>query len=368
MNPYDEGVLTERQLMIALPSVIIGIALLSLPGNVASVTAFSDGWITILIAGMIFTVLTYLSGKLAASFPRETFLSYATFLVSRPVAICLTFLIGVMAILIVAYVVRMLAFVIQQYLYIRTPMEVLALSFLLIVIYAVAGSRVGLFRLNLLFLPIILFIFVFVVVFNIQYIDHESFLPLFKTDLKGYGKGIMHSLLAFSGFEILLFYTSFLSKPKKLMRVAVVGVGLPTLFYIMIFLTSIGVFGHAATSNLDYTTFELAKRATVPGGVLERVDSIVFTIWVMAIFNTAAIFYDVAVLQFQTLFPSKKIFFILLFAPIIFYIAMFPQNLVQVDLFSTWLGYLSVGFISTIILVLFIISRFRRREKDDVQN
>lgn len=359
MKLYDDNVLSEQELLIALPSVIIGITLFVLPSEIASTTEFSDGWIAILIAGLTFMTLAWLSGKVAAAFPKQLFFTYSSTLVTRPVAAIFVFCIGVVAIFMMAYIVRSLAFISQEYLFRQTPMEILALSFLLVVIYAVSGSRAGIFRLNILFLPIILVVYLLVILFNIRFFEMSHFYPLFKTDIQGYGKAMLHSLTSFSGFGILLYYLAFVNKPKNITKIAFIGVGIPTFFYILVFITSIGVFGNTVTSNLNFPTIEIAKQVDVPGSFLERVDTIVFTILIMSIFNSAAIIYDVAILQFRSLFKVKKFNLILVLAPIIFYIAMFPQTLDQVRLFTNWIGYISAGLSSFIIILLFTIAVFK---------
>ena len=148
---YSKGLLSEREFMFALPSIIIGVSILSLPNEVAKVTHFSDGWISILVAGILFTGMALLATHVASHFPDKSFYDYASILVTKPIAIAISFLYVLAGVGISAYTTRSVAFISQQYLFNRTPMEVLGLAFLLVVIYGVSGSRVGLFRLNILF-------------------------------------------------------------------------------------------------------------------------------------------------------------------------------------------------------------------------
>src|SRR5690625_2126503 len=208
MNPfkYSDEKIDETELMIALPAVIIGVAILSLPREVASITMYNDGWVSILFGGIIFTTLTVMATKLAAMFPDKSFLDYTSYLVSKPIAIGLVWIKIVLTILLVSFATRSVAYISQQYLFEHTPLEVLALSFLLVVIYGVSGSRAGIFRLNMLFLPIILVEFFFVAVFNITRIETENYFPLFQTSMKDYLLGITKTFKAYIGFSIVLFY------------------------------------------------------------------------------------------------------------------------------------------------------------------
>src|SRR5690625_3811298 len=142
--------------MFALSVIMMCVSVLSLPREIAKVTLFSDGWISILLGGIFFVFFTVLAVKLASLFPEKSFYSYTSILVTKPVAIVLTFLNICVGIMISSITIRSLANISQQYLFEQTPMEILALCFLLVVIYAVSGSRAGIFRLNVLFMPIIL--------------------------------------------------------------------------------------------------------------------------------------------------------------------------------------------------------------------
>ena len=369
MNPYQysDNYISEKEFICAYPSIIIGVAVLELPSLVAAETSFSDGWISIFLAGVIFTVLAILAVKVAMCFPDQSFFSYTSFLVTRPIAITISLIYVIICICLGGYITRSISYISQQYLFNQTPMEVLALCFLLVVIYAISGERVGLFRLNMMFLPIILVIFIFVGVLNIKWYDTENFLPLFQTDINGYLKGMLISSEAFIGFGIGLFYIFLVRNPKNMTKNVVTGMSICILFYLFIFLSSIGVFGNLVTSNIMFPTIELAKRVDLPGGIFERIDAFIFTIWIMAIFNTVAMILDISILLLSSIFKKankKMITFII--APIVFYIGMFPQQTDQVRQASTALGLFTVLFSILIITSLFLIAKIRgvKREKE----
>src|SRR5699024_6923202 len=194
------------EFMFAFPSIVIGVSVLSLPSDVAKVTEFSDGWISILIAGILATLLAVSCVKLALNFRKLSFIEYMSTLVTKPIATCIALYYVGISILVSASINRSVASIAQPFLFERTPLAVIALAFLLVVIYAVAGSRIGIFRLNILFLPIILFVFLFVGLLNIPMIESVNFLPLFQTNIKGYAKGLFGSIPAFSGFGLGIFY------------------------------------------------------------------------------------------------------------------------------------------------------------------
>src|SRR5699024_3764905 len=137
----DEGI-TGREIMILMPSVVIGVGVLTFPKGLAAVTVGADGWISVLVGGMIAIFITWAIAKMAASFPGQSFINYASLIASKPVAIILTSLFAVIALQMVVFQVRQISEMSKQYIFDRTPLEVVSLIFLLVVIYGISGSRV----------------------------------------------------------------------------------------------------------------------------------------------------------------------------------------------------------------------------------
>lgn len=363
---YGDEKISVKEMMIAIPSMVIGVGILSLPRVIAVDTVGSDGWIALAIAGIVSIIMVWLMAKLAASFPHQPFISYASLIVSKPVAKVLTLTFAVIFIGVAAYDIRVLGHTSQQYLFDHTPVEVVSLSFLLVVVYAVAGSRAGLFRLNMLFLPLIIFILLFVLVVNLKWIDVSNLLPMFKTDIKGYLKSVHSSSLSYIGISIVLFYTAFVDRPQKVPKAAIIGMSIPILLYIVGYLFCIMVFGHAATSHLLFPTIDLAKRVELPGAILERIEAVFFVVWTMGVFTTTVMAFDIAILSLKYIFKGmKKKTLILFLSPLMYYISMLPRDSSQISLFGDILGNITVIFSLMTTIVLILIAKIRGVRSND---
>ncbi|WP_010097131.1 GerAB/ArcD/ProY family transporter [Ornithinibacillus scapharcae] len=355
----DEKI-SVNELMIAIPSMVIGVGILSLPRVIAVETIGSDGWIALAIAGIATVLMVWLMAKLAASFPHQPFFSYASLIVSKPVAKVMTFIFAILFIGVAAYDIRVLGHTSQQYLFDHTPVEVVSLSFLLVVVYAVAGSRAGLFRLNMLFLPLIIFILLFVLVVNLKWIDVSNLLPVFKTDIKGYLKAVHTSSLSYIGISIVLFYMAFVDRPHKAPKAAMIGMSIPIILYILGYLFCIMVFGHAATSHLLFPTIDLAKRVELPGAILERIEAVFFVVWTMGVFTTTVMAFDIAILALRSVFKRiKKMTLVLFLSPTMYYLSMVPNDSSQITIFGDILGNITVIFSFTTTIVLIVIAKIR---------
>lgn len=357
---YADELISEREIMIAIPSIVIGIGILALPRFLASVTIAADGWISILLGGMIAVGMTWVVAKLAARFPHQSFLTYASRIVTKPVAVVLTLIFTLLFSQIVAYQVRDIADISKQYLFNRTPVEVLALAFLLVVVYAVSGSRAGLFRLNMMFFPIILVISSLVVFFSSNQFEAIHLYPMFETSLAGHIKGLGAATTSYIGFSILWFYISLVKEPSKAPKFAVVGMCIPVALYMAIFIACVGVFGNEVTQNLIYPMVELAKGAEIPGEFFERFESVFFTIWIMAIFNTTSLALDISVFTLTQIFKNtSKYTIIFILSPLVYLIAMYPQNLIEVFSFGTYIGYAVFGYTLFVTVLLIVVGKLR---------
>ncbi|WP_409340670.1 endospore germination permease [Paenibacillus sp. MBLB4367] len=350
----------KREMVFNIANMTIGVGILTFPRTLAKNTLSIDGWISILIGGLSSFLIAWLIAKLAARFPKETFPDYIGRIATKPVAYVVTFSIIVYFISFVAHEVRALGNIATQYLFSTTPVEVITLVFLLVTQYAVLGSRTALLRLNLLFLPIVLLVILIVQGFTIRLVELDNLQPLFTSNWKDIFTGAKDVSLSFTGFEILLFYSMFMKKPADAPKAAIIGLLVPLVLYLMIYTLTIGVFSADVTKNLTYPTIELTKEVEVPGGIFERVESLFFTIWIMTIFNSTAMYLDVALLSLHSLFKRvRKITFVLIVSPVIYFLSMLPQNLVDFFKFGdrlTYFGFLVV-YACPIAMLLIAIMR-----------
>lgn len=364
---YADENIQSGDIMIAVPSMVIGVGILKFPAILAESTKFADGWLVIIIGGIFAVLFTWLVAKIAASFPRESFLSYASFLISRPVAYLLTLLFAFQGIIIATHQVSTISIIAKQYLFETTPIEVIALTFLLVVVYAVSGSRAGLFRINSMFLPLIFFITGLLILFSTSFMEYKNVLPLFTTDISGYVQGTINGALSYAGFGIIFFYISLVKDPKKVPVKAAFGMSWVILLYLAVYLTCIAVFGQAATEVIRLPLIELAKSIEIPGGFFERVESIFFVIWITAIFTTTMMAYDIAVLTLQSIFSKlKKHTIVFSLAPLIFFTAMLPKDFLENQKLAEYVAYIAwilPIFTVTLLWIMYGIKGRQQHEK-----
>ncbi|GGE36404.1 germination protein GerLB [Pullulanibacillus camelliae] len=365
---YGDWEIGLKEIGFAVSAMVIGVGLLSLPRDVDLVTYVADGWISILIGGAAAALFAYICAKLASRFPKQTFYTYASRLVPKPIALGITVILICHFLFICIYEVRVISDVAKLYIFFKTPVEIISLIFLLVVVYAVRGQSVGILRLNMMFLPIILFIVLFVYTLSVNTFDINNLLPFFVTPPLNLLKGAQKAYLSFAGFEIVLFYISFMNKPDKAPRAVVIGMLFPIVLALLIFIFSIAVFS-VTTREILYPTIEMAKEIFADIGFFERIEAVFFTIWIMTIYNTAAMAFDVAVIATKSIYPKlKKMHYVLIFTPLIYLVAMIPQSYDAIEKYGRVLNISCLVFesiIPTVLLFTSIVRRIKGENKKD---
>ncbi|MNF95586.1 Spore germination protein YndE [compost metagenome] len=154
-------------------------------------------------------------------------------------------------------------------------------------------------------------------------------------------KEVVFSLL---GFEIILYYIVFMARPEKAPKAVVSGIIVAVAIDLIIYQLAIGIFSNIGAMNIIYPTVELAKEIQFPGNFFERFESLFFVIWIMTIYNTAVMGFDLAGECLAFLFKrmTKRVRHLIL-APMAMIICMTPNNLPQFELLSTMISYLAIS-------------------------
>lgn len=363
---YGDQQIGSKEIIFGVASMILGVGIITLPRLLAERTVASDGWISILLAAGITIFFILIMAKLINRFPGQSFFQYTSSIVSKPVAMVITFLFGIYALGLTAVEIRSTANILKMYLFIRTPTEVLALVFLLVIVYAVAGTRVAILRINLMFFPIVMSVAAGVVLMNFSFFEYENLRPFITSNWKQLLAGTKEATFSFLGFEMILFYAMYMNRPKQVAKASITGILLIVFLYLFIFIFCIGVFKNEVTKTIIYPTVELAREVEVPGEFFERFESIFFTVWLMTIFNTATMAYDIALMSFRSILKKgKKMVYFSIMSPVVYLVSMFPPTLVDFFKFTSYISYAGIFFAMILPVILLLVAKIRRVRADE---
>jgi spore germination protein len=346
--------ITPAQLAVTIVSVMVGVGILSYPGPVAE-AAGVDGWIGIIISGIISLFSSFLIIALGKKFQYQSLVDYGPKLVGRYINIIIMVCFILYFLTFVSMVVRISADATKIFLLDQTPVEVILLGILIMSTYLVVHGINPIARFNESLQPGIIFILIVVLLLTLRDAEFGRNLPVLGDGVVPVMKSIPKIFFSFLGFEILFFLLPFLKKKEKVKRILSVGIISVTLFYTFIMVLSISVFGQKEVANLEYPTIALVKNIEVPGTFIERLESIMMFVWIPFSVTTVVIFlYGASLLTSSLLKLEEHRTVSLLFFPIVFLMAVLPENVLQVSYIAEKTSYAGIGL--SIGLPLFLWS------------
>ena len=94
--------------------------------DIANQTLFSDGWIILLLGGLICAVLGWFVTRVAILFPKQNFVQYTSAHLTKPVAYTISSILVLTFAALTAYESRMISIISQTYLFSDTPIQLLS--------------------------------------------------------------------------------------------------------------------------------------------------------------------------------------------------------------------------------------------------
>lgn len=359
--------LNATEISMAVIGMVIGVGVLTVPRNLAEATGTADGWISMLLSGLIVILIVYLYLRLQQSFLGMTLLEYiAQGSIGKWLAYSLAFFFFLYFLCLLGYEASLLSTVIRLYLLNQTPSEVIIGSMLLTTTYAVSKGLQGIIHLSLLFVPITFIISIILVLSNVGQITLDAFMPVMADGIGPVLAGMKVSAPSLLGFEIIFFFLAY-TKPQSVRALpAVLAIAMITLFTALVTIISYGVFSIDATAYITFPTVDLAKEIELPGSFVERLESVFITIWLMTLFNTMSICHFLCVLILKKhfiksksgkLFPSLVMF-------LAFLIAFLPYSLTEAFLFGKWISWLGMILVVTSLLSGYLTLWVRAKRKN----
>ncbi|MFD1955049.1 endospore germination permease [Paenibacillus thailandensis] len=288
-----------RQFSVLALHFTVGTTVLIGPSGLAAV-AKQDGWLAGIVGlcANLLSVLLY--SALGNRFPDKTFAEYTELLLGKWLGKAVSLLFFSYIFLLTAFLLRVLGNFLTTHIMPETPIEAILIVFVCLVVLAVRLGLETISRAAEMFLPLIVFLFLFLVAFLTPQIKTVNLLPVFE---EGAGPVLLASFYFFSLQElvVLLMLFPYANRTLKARKAWLQGVAIGGMMLVIITALSILVLGPDLTARDLYPSFELAKRINV-ANFLQRVEAALAILWLVTIFfKTAVCFYAGALTLAQTL-------------------------------------------------------------------
>lgn len=320
--------------------------------------AQQDAWLSVIIGVLLPLLGLSLVVLIGSRFADYTFAEYVELILGKWLGKLLALFFVCYCVAYGALVARIFVSMLKIYLFPRTPIWALVGLILLVTIYLVAHDVRVLARVSeLMFYEGLVVVLVFLVI--IPKIDVTFYQPVGYAGLENILKGTYYTIFAFLGVELLLVFYPMVQNKRQVFKDGLVAIVIVILFYLLVTLAALGVFGPVLIGELRFSLMVLQKINLVP--VFERVEFFFIIIYVIIAFR------PIAVALFAARYTSEKIFSInkpihisLAIFLLAFVLAQLPRGLEHALLINNYVSLVGVAFLTVIPLMLWVIASLRK--------
>jgi spore germination protein len=370
MINQDHYRISPLEMSLTLISMIFAIGVLTLPRSLAEVMDTGDGWIAVLLSGVIVMGFVFMIVRLQRYFPGQTLLQFIGERgFGKWIAKLLAILFVIYFIPLLAYEARVYTIIIRMYLLDRTPPELTLAIILLTTTYAVTKGVQGIVHLSLMFIPFIIFVYLILLLFNMENMIINELRPVLPMGVQSLVPALETTIFSFMGIEILFFLLAHMKASHLRTLPLNLGITFVTIFYVLIVVVSYTVMSVNGVKNTIFPTIGLAEEVEIVEGLIERFEPVMIVIWSMAIFNTMAIIHLLAVQTIKSeLLKLKKGAWVPAVVTFFAYIIAFiPNSIDEVFTLGDLVSYTGVTLIILGILIGFLTVWFRTKKSSNQQ-
>lgn len=358
---------SNRIALVAVPalvvSTVVGAGVLVLPSDLAQAVG-PDSWIGIILGTIIALIGALLIILLAMQFPKESIAEYSPKLLGKFLGWLFNWALASLFVVTTTLVLRIFADTVNVVLLRRTPLEV-TMVYMLIACALIASkglvplSRVCQIAFYVYLVPLLLIPII------IPEIDLQAFRPVLAEGTSSLIDGSLATIFSFIGFEIFLVITPEIKQQRKLYRSVAYGLGIVGLIYMFVAIVPIGVLTASQTAQLQYPFVEALKFLPVPVLLVERIELVIFTVWIFAAYTTISLFLYISSKHLASTLRTKN--FKLFIVPIgiaVIVLARIPQNIAEVEHYVEYINYSWLILVFILTPVLAFLGYIRRKSRN----
>ncbi|MEC0110713.1 spore germination protein [Paenibacillus taichungensis] len=353
--------LTTVQAAAFIINYMLGAGILTLPRTTVTAAGTPDVWISIILSGLLVMLLGIILVTLCRRFPGKTVFQFTEEITGKWFAYILGVIIIAYFITISAFEIRVMADVTGLYLLEGTPVWAIVMVFMWIGFYLISGGVNSMARLYEIILPITLILFVLAIFLSSNLFEINNLRPVLGEGIMPVIKGLKPTTLAYTGYEIMFVVMAFMRNPEKGKKAMVWGILIPMGIYFITLVMVIGSLSIEGMKTRTWPTLDLMRSFEIEGLVFERFESLLLVIWIMQIFSTFTITHYAASLGCSQLFKKKQLSWMLILLPIIYIIAMLPENANDTFKLGDAVGYVSIYLFGVVPLLLLLLSMIRKK-------
>ncbi len=342
--------ITSRQLTMFVIVSQIGLGIVMLPGALAGKVGH-DGWITILISGVISILLLFFIILLMKKNSDKNILQINNLLYGKYLGTVFNLFIIIYLCAGSAITLRAFTEIIVIIVLKMTPPVVITSFILLPSIYLSSKGLKIICRFTFfIFIAYILLFFSFILAVGDMRFTY--LMPMGKAGFNAIIKSIPMTIYSFLGFELVsIVYSDVKDKENVLKLVTLSGV-FTTFFYMLVSVAVTAVFGEAKLSTQVFPIFSILKTIRLP--VLERLDIFFIVFWLPAMGASVHSYFFCAFYSIKKFINFKNNNILLLFFSVLVIIfSRIPRNFQALQLYMNYIGMYGIVVITFLVFSYF---------------
>lgn len=355
MNSRSNG-LTDFQVVAIIISAMAGANMIFLPGFVAE-KAGRDGWISIILAGLLVWLAAGLVYLLCRRFPARTLPEFSILILGKPLGVLVSVGYIIYALFLGGTTLRIFLEVAKVWTMFWTPVWFIVLFFLIPVVYIVRLGPIPLGRL----MEIVVYISIFVLLLFLLPLGEFNFLnlrPVGQEGLEAIVSAIPEISYSYLGFEVLLVFFPLILNRQRVVRLYLLGITVVIIFYTGTTLLAIGTMGLEHVQVQVWPVMEYLGLGRLP--IIERIDNLFLFYWTVKIIGMISIHYYAAAITAASLTGRRYYsLWTLILVPILYAITVLPDRQVETFDWVRIVGSWGVVFVAALVILLLVVAVIR---------
>ncbi|MET1029646.1 GerAB/ArcD/ProY family transporter [Domibacillus tundrae] len=354
--------ISKQQLFFLLLQTHVGVGILSLPYAVHQI-AGKDGWLSILLAGLLVQAGIAIIWLLSSRFPNKTLYGFAPLILGRAVGFVLNTLYVVFFFIIACHTLAIFLTVSANWIFHYTPHSVFAVIVIGITVYLIKENIRMIARFSIL-TSILLAAMFLLFLFIIPDLNARDLLPIGSAGAPAILRGSEQALFSFAGFEmLLLLFPLTKATGKEKWKAAASASAVVAILYALLAAFSYMYFSSEKLKHIPEPVLYMVR--SVELGVIERVDLVFLSAWAVFAITTFMSYLYAAASGATHLVKAenhrKAVYWL---AALALPVSLYAKNSNELERISGTIGTWSSLFLFALPVFLLIIAMMRKKREE----
>ncbi len=322
-----------------------------------------SGWLFIILSICLILLFTRVSLILPKRYPGCSLLVILERIIGKWSGRFLFVTLIAISIILTGLGIRLLTDGIIVHILFHTPSWIIILSEILIVMYAVTKREETLARFNELIQPLLILTLLTIFLLVMNKSDFSNLKPIIAKEVV-FDKGLFTSLYPYLASWVIFFFLPLMPNFKTLNKGVLQGLLFLGIFWGLLFIITISIFGPVEINYIEYPSIDLARLVEIP--ILERMEIVFLTTWIINAFSLNHLTFLSATTGLNTLF-SKTSFsrWIIVVGVLVFLVAIYPSDIDHASYLTKILQLVIILLYFFIFPLIVLIDTVKRKVKSN---